>query len=325
MSISDSFDQLQDAADASSESVAEARRRRDLFIVALESFTDVAEVRLSGSLARSTHKDPIHDVDLVSVSHADDHPDWGDPGNSAEAALEHTRGLIKEKLGSDSDAAEQVRRCDLKNHSVKCFLDDPDDPGAFTVDVVPALLHPEQGLWVPERLSEKWVRSDPQYLIDAVKERREGWPEFPALVRVLKRWNSDHGDHMKSLVVEVLALELLVNAESYQEALRRFFTGAAQAVWQPIEDPAGLCGEIQPDLDVDAAYKKLDRAATLADEAVTAEADGRTRAAMCKWNEVFGDSYPPPPGGCGSGGVGVVAPAVVERPKPRPVVDAPQG
>lgn len=324
MSIGNSFEHLQDAADATPEAVADARRRRDLFIPALESFPDVDEVRLSGSLARSTHKDPIHDVDLVCVYHATDHADWDEPGDSAEAALEHTRDLIKARLGSDSDAPEQVRRCDLKNHSVKCFLDDPDDPAAFTVDVVPALLHPEQGLWVPERLSKKWVRSDPQYLIDAVKKRRESWPEFPALVRVLKRWNSDHGDHMKSLVVEVVALDLLVNAESYSAALRRYFTGAAQAVWQPINDPAGLCGEIQPDLDAAAAHKELDRAATLADEAVTAEAAGRTRDAMCKWNKIFGDIYPPPPGGC-SGGVGVITPAVVETPKPRPVVDAPQG
>ena len=61
---------------------------------------------------------------------------------------------------------------------------------------------------------------------------------------------------MKSLVVEVLALDLLPVADR-PAALSRFFTAAAEAVWGPICDPAGLCGEIQPDMDRAAASAAL--------------------------------------------------------------------
>ncbi len=83
-------------------------------------------------------------------------------------ALEHTRSLIKETLGHDGSEGREVRRCDLRNHSVKCFLDDPDDPHAFTVDVTPALVHPAKGFWIPEQDSRQWIRSDPEHLIGLV-------------------------------------------------------------------------------------------------------------------------------------------------------------
>lgn len=319
MSVNSGFDELQGEADATPEAVAEARRRRDAFREALPKAEDVDRVFPSGSLARGTHKDPIHDVDLVCVYHAVDHPDWGSPGESAVAALEHTRSLIKEKLGHDGTDGREVRRCDLRNHSVKCFLDDPDDPDAFTVDVAPALVHPERGLWIPEKRTEHWIRSDPADLISRVAKRHKDWPLFAKLVRILKRWNSDHGCHMKSLVVEVLALDHLPAADR-PVALSRFFTAAADAVWSPICDPAGLCGEIQPDMDRTVASAALEKAARDAAAAVEAAARNEDDRAMCLWRKVFGSIYPEPPGGCGSSG-----PVFIPAAPKRKIVDAPQG
>ncbi len=319
MSVESGFDDLQGVANATDEAVKEARRRRDAFRSALPIAEDVDHVFPSGSLARGTHKDPIHDVDLVCVFRASDHPDWGALGDSAEDALEHTRTLIKERLGADGTEGREVRRCDLRNHSVKCFLDDPGDPDAFTVDVTPALLHPERGLWIPERNSHDWVRSDPRYLLDVVANRHADWSQFAKLVRVLKRWNADHGSHMKSLVVEVLALDLMP-VKNRPTALARFFTAAASAVWSPIVDPAHLCGEIQPDLDRAAASAELERAAESAAAAVEAAERGEGRRAMCLWRKVFGNIYPEPIGGCGGSG-----PAVIPAVPKRKIVDAPQG
>jgi hypothetical protein len=309
VSINSGFDDVQSAADADIEDVREARRRRDVFKTALGPLDDVEEVRVSGSLARGTHKDPIHDVDLVAVFKGEKHADWGLPGGSAEAALEHTRQLITATLGTAGTG--EVRLTRLQNHSVKCFLDDPDADDPFTVDVTPALDHPEQGILIPERHSNKWIRSDPQYLIDLVAARHRNWNQFAKLVRVLKRWNSDHGAHLKSLVVEVLALEHLQEADR-PDAIAGFFTAAADAVWYPINDPAGLCGEIQPDMDKAAANEQLSRAADEAHRALEAAARNETAQAMCRWRKVFGDIYPEPPGGCDDRGVAVI-PAAPKR------------
>jgi hypothetical protein len=322
VSVDSGFDDLQKTVDADVVALREARRRRDVFVDALNDEADVENAWASGSLARRTHKDPIHDVDVVAVFSAEDHPDWGKPGESGEGALEHTRSRLKELLGSGGTDGVEIRLTRLENHSVKCFLDDPDDPNAFTVDVAPALPRVGSGTWVPERKSEKWIESDPEYLIKRVATRQEEWDEFVRLVRVLKRWNADHGNHMKSLVVEVLALDHLPVAPR-PDALKSFFTAASVAVLSAVVDPAGLCGEIQPDLDPSAASAALSTASDDAWRAVDAAAGDDERRAMCLWREVFGEIFPEPLDGCSDrSGVAALGPLLV---RPRPVRDAPQG
>jgi Second Messenger Oligonucleotide or Dinucleotide Synthetase domain len=329
MSVTSGFDDLQTAVDVPADPLKEARRRRRVFVEAFRTADDVDDAWGSGSLARSTYKDPIHDVDVVVIFDHDAHRDWNQPGDSAEEALEHTRGLAKELLGSAGSESVEIRHTLLRNHAVECFLDDPADPDAFTVDITPAVVRLEGGIWIPERESREWVASDPRYLIELVAKRQVKWDEFRRLVRILKRWNADHGETMKSLVIEVLALTHLREA-SRPNALQTFFAAAAEAVLEPVDDPAGLCGEIQPGMDRYEAKKRLEDAATTAWGAVQAEADGAIDRAMCMWRQVFGDIYPEPKGGCD--GVSLVGPAaaagttvnIAPRLR-RPVRDAPQG
>lgn len=324
MSVESGFDDLHSEVDADMPAVREARRRRDVFRAALGGLEEVKEVIPSGSLARGTHKDPIHDVDLLVVYEDDAHPGWHNSeenDDTAGEALEHARTSVKELIGRNGTEGEEVRHTLLRNHSVKCFLDDPDDPGAFTVDVTPALRRSEGGFWIPESLSDIWVPSDPEHLMKLVADRHAEWPLFAKLVRVLKRWNSDHGGLMKSLVIELLALDHL-DGEDRPCALSTFFTAAAAAVQEPVCDPADLCGEVQPDLDRDAAEEKLGEAAELAWEAVDLAGRRKGAQAMCKWREIFGDIFPEPPGGCGSGGAGAAAGAAAAK---RPIRDLAQG
>lgn len=338
MDLNDAFNQLQSAADADRNQVKEARARRDKFRDAFSPEDEIDEVIPSGSLARSTQREPINDVDLVVVFDADEHPDWGEDGPSAGDALDHLRKRIRALLGNDEGSFGQiVRLASPRNHAVKCFLDDPDDPDAFTVDVMPALRRAGH-LLVPEKKNTTWIETDPEYLIDEVAGRQNDWDQFRPLVRVLKMWNKNSGAGMKSLTVEVLALEHLPEASSRSRSLQRFFSAAELAIERPIEDPAGLCGAIEPDLDVEKAKEKLAEAATNSWKAVDAQDAGDTDRAACLWRQVFGDAFPEPEDGCpstddesqatsglligsgaaaGGGGIGVD--------QPRPVRDAPQG
>ena len=45
----------------------------------------------------------------------------GGPGDSAREALEHTRDLVNEKLGSDGTEGEEVRLTRLQNHALSCL------------------------------------------------------------------------------------------------------------------------------------------------------------------------------------------------------------
>jgi hypothetical protein len=328
MDISQAFDDLQKAVNASPDAVKEARRRRDLFRDAFASDADVTETVPSGSLARGSQKDPIHDVDVIVIFDPAEHPDWGEPGASAGDALDHVQSRVHVLLGvSDGTFAKEVRLAQTRNHSVKCWLDDPEDENAFTVDVTPALRQEGETLLIPEKESSDWVSTAPELLIRLVGARHSSWNRFVPLVRDLKRWGADQQTEMKSLLLEVLALHHLPEGER-PEALARFFTAAAVAVLQPVEDPAGLCGEIQPDLDRAAAAQHFTKAAESAWRAVEAEGRGDTDHAACLWRTVFGDIFPEPPGGCGNGAGAAAgaAAAVITIPRPRrPVREAPQG
>jgi hypothetical protein len=328
MNIDRAFDDLQREVNAPPEAVAEARRRRNLFCSAFQTDDDVVECVHSGSLARGSQKDPINDVDEIIVFDRAAHPDWGQPGPSAAAALDHVQSRVHDLLGvADGTFAQEVRLARARNHSVKCWLDDPDDPDAFTVDVTPAVREPDATLLIPEKQSSSWIKTDPEDLIQRVAERHAAWKHFVGLVRVLKRWGADQNTEMKSLLLEVLALHHLPE-DSRQKALARFFAAATTAVRLPVEDPAGLCGEIQPDLDREAASRHFERAAEAAWRAVEAEERDDTEEAACLWRSVFGQIFPEPPGGCGNGTrrAAVVGGAAALPARPRRTVrDAPQG
>lgn len=323
MGLDEAFDDFQRVVDADRDQVVLARERRDVFKKAFGAEDDVTEVFGSGSLRRSTQLQPVHDVDLVIVYDQEDHPDWGQPGDSAELALDHVRGRVNALLGTTNGSVEQlVRLARWRNHAVKCFVDDPDDPDAFTVDAMPALRQSDGTLLIPEALTNQWVTADPEDLIRRVAEHQADWKWFRPMVRVLKQWRLSVkvDGKIKSLVMEVLALECMPRAGSRPAALRAFFTAAAVRMNSPIADPAGHCGLIQPDLDIVGLRTALEAASEIATEACAAAANGDTDDALRAWQEIFGATFPAPeakntsPWGAG--------PALIT---PRPVKDAPQG
>lgn len=324
MSLNEAFDDHQKQVDADPTQVTESRERRDTFKGALGAEPDVVEVWGSGSLRRSTHIGPtIHDLDLVVVFEPGAHPQWGEPGDSAADALEVLGDKVHTLLGATHGTVEKlVRRADPRDHAVKCFIDLPGDPEGFSVDAMPALKH-NGALLIPEKHSSLWVPADPQYLVAKIAERNADWDYFLRMIRVLKAWRkrAQVEGKVKSLVMEVLALQHLPGGYSRPEALKRFFTSAATAVGnEPVTDPAGLCGEIQPDLDRTGLRDSLLHAADLADQACEAAEGGHTDDAKKLWREVFGKDFPAPKGKPKVGPT-LIVPAVA----PRPIKDAPQG
>ena len=331
MDITSAFAELQKVADADPKQVREGRRRRDLFRGAFCPEADVADVVPSGSLARSTQREPINDVDVIIIYDQEHHPTWGQNGTSAADALDHTAGRVHALLGSDGTVSQEIRLARPGNHAVKCFFDDPDDPDAFTVDAMPALRLADGTLLVPEKESQCWIQTNPEHLIELVRKRHEDWDLFRPMVRVLKLWKDVKSTTLKSLTVEVMALSHMPGGLSAPQALYRFFNALEHHIGVAVMDPAGLCGPTQREIDWNKAGDAIRHAARAAWEAVNAQDVGETDRAACLWRSIFGDAFPEPPGGCqqfdGDGadvlGAGLVI--GVGSSKPRPVKDAPQG
>lgn len=329
MSLEDAFRTLQQNVNADPIQVEEARQRREMFQFAFAGEPDGLTSVPTGSLARGSQIEPINDVDLIWLYDHTQHTDWGGSGASAKEALEYSRDQVKRLLGSEEALIELfgaagrhmkwVRHTRLQHHAVKCFLDDPEEDGAFTVDVVPALPRDPRGFWIPETNSAEWIETDPVRLIEEVLKRHGGYGEgqFVQLIRVLKRWSKDNGRVFKGLTIEVLALDHLPDAER-PLALARFFEAALTRIHEPILDPAELCGEVQPDLDRDRAEALLQKAAELSARAVVAAQRRKDAEAQCLWHELFGKIFPEPDGGCnkktnGSVKVGAAAGALGSR------------
>jgi hypothetical protein len=336
MSLNEAFLTLQENVNADPLQVEEARQRREMFQLAFADEPDAVTSVPSGSLARGSQIEPINDVDLLWVYDANAHAEWGQPGASAGAALEYTRDQVNRLLGSEQalitlfgDAGrfmKWVRHTRLQHHAVKCFLDEPGEDGAFTVDVVPALVRQPNGFFIPQTSNNEWIATDPVYLIERVLERHGGYGEgqFVQLIRVLKCWCKDDGNLIKGLAIEILALSHLHDDERPQ-ALARFFQGALEAIHEPIEDPAGLCGEVQPKLDRAKAESLLERASDLSSRAITAAGRGEERQAQCLWHELLGDVFPEPIGGCGKSSPRKGRYGTVVVPPPRPVQSVEEG
>lgn len=319
MGISASFDALQETVNADVAIVDLARERRDVFKAALSSAPDVTAVWGSGSLARSTQLQPVHDVDLVVEFDEAAHPSWGGAGDSADEAIERCRELVNDRLsvngGSYAQLVRQVRTAD-RNRAAKCFIDPPEADDAFTVDVMPALRRAD-GILIPMKRESRWSLADPEYLISEVAARQSEWDQFRPLVRLLKYWSKQsrtETGRVKSLVMEVLALECLPKAGNRPEALRAFFS-AASTHSLAVSDPAGLSGIVQPDLEVARFRRALEDAASDANAAARAVADNNQARASIHWRAIFGDAFPL------IAGVGGAA----EEDGPRPVRDSPQG
>jgi hypothetical protein len=182
----DAFDIFQGKVDADAYHVLKARHRRNIFGDALRTREDVTEAIPSGSLARGTQLDPIHDVDLIAVFDKTAHPGWGEEGDSAGQALSYTQEQVRALLGDWSSLTRHVvGQTLLRNHVVKCFLEprflaeDKGFSGWFAVEVMPALRDPKDGvLLIPERKNDRWQKADPEWLIAAVRHRQERWGLF---------------------------------------------------------------------------------------------------------------------------------------------------
>lgn len=322
MSIESAFDDYQRTVNADIKHVQIARQRRDLFKRAFRRENEVAEVFGSGAIARSTQLKPIHDVDMIIVYRPDEHPDWGQPGDSSLDALRHVAGRTLALLGPAGSVAPLVRltRVEGRDRAVKCFVDPPETEDAFTVDAMPALRQPDGTLLLPSVRRRRWEQADPEFLIEEVAKRQAQWEHYRPTVRVLKDWRLDLDLDIKSLVMEVLALGCLPTSGTRAQALRSFFTAAAVEVNYGVTDPAGYCGEIQPGLDLSALSRALRDASMTAAAACAAADDGDVDQALRHWHALFGPDFPTPRPTTAK--PAVAAPAFI---RPRPVKDAPQG
>jgi hypothetical protein len=276
-------------------------RKSRTFMEELQNLPGVDEVFLSGSFARGTSLFPPNDLDHVAVFDDQAAGSWGTGWGSAERALRHLAAGILE-LAENWAVDLHVSRAELRSHVVRL------DPVASHVtlggpgtSVPPIEIMPARRvggkLYVPERRFDRWHFTDPQTLIQMTRQRQQEWHNYGNAVRAVKAWADSEQLDLSSVAVEALALKFMPRGFWFRsmtrgEALAGFFKAAADARIWFLNDPSGVGGRIQNNIDYQRLWESLTRASVLTEAAVRAEREGRPNEAQDLWRETLSAQFP---------------------------------
>ncbi len=186
----------------------EARRRRQLVADALSDEFG-GRVFFNGSLAHRDANDPLTDFDIGIVL---PNPDglYGPGAKSAVDFKERARdavraALIEEFPNLRIEVADRTR-------SVLVRFSTPVSDRAvdFTGDIIIAIDHPDEGLWIPR--FDTWDRSHPEMHTDLISAGITATNGVLAHAnRLLKHWSLRHGSPMCSWHIKVHTLESITS------------------------------------------------------------------------------------------------------------------
>jgi hypothetical protein len=251
---------------------------------------------LTGSYDRWTIVRPPSDIDLFVVLRAQEHADdYFHARGGAQAALERLHARLK-----------------------RCYPDTPirkDHPSvrlSFSTvgfDVIPAFNRNGGGFFIPKHIGEGWIPTDPPNHADRTTAMNGATSKyFIPVVKMFKSWNYAHYRKLSGFHIEMA----LVNAwprrasvaypkgatvvyGSYAETVTAVFPCLSAQLAYYTPDPAGLSGNIDEYLSAEDRQLTRNRLSAAGESAAVArrhETRGDHRAAITKWREVFGDTFP---------------------------------
>jgi predicted nucleotidyltransferase len=270
--------------------LTEARRRRGLLAECLRrEFGPDSRTYVNGSIAHGDALTPLTDIDLgVVVPNPDgNYGPWAKgPEKLQQRAADAIRRDLKEEF---PDLRVTVGG---RKRSVYVAFGDPVDPDVddFSADVIVALDHPAQGLWIPNYTT--WDRSDPEahtrMVRDAVATSKVNYSKT---VRLLKHWARRHSKPLCSWNIKALALGCLaVELDQLQGMVTWFDHAISELSWQETPDPAGVAGPISLPGDRMELVAKLKKARDKLAEAIAFANDGYDTLAVEALATFFNDS-----------------------------------
>jgi len=233
---------------------------------------------LTGSYSRNTAIRPPKDVDFFIVLNDKKYGDL-----KPSELLNLLEKTLKEIL-PDITIFQQT-------HSVTIEYDEE-----FSIDVIPAFEINSELYKIPHvsEKSDSWLESNPKIHGEKLTESNDTVNGLLVpLVKLLKAWKRDKCSYVKSFHLELLAIEIINNSdiESYANGINLFFDSASNYLENScIVDPANSDNFVDNYLTDDerGSLKYLINAeATIAQNAVNLENNGKTDEAIKEWDKIF--------------------------------------
>ena len=203
-------------------------------------------------------------------------------GRSAVLAL---RALLATRW-SDLDADDNVVTIKYGDEDVASY------------EVAPVFPRKGSGYTMPNGAG--WMDTDPQeqaVLVTAKNEDCDG--EFVPFVKMVKGINREAGDPIEpAFLLEVMGLELVLDPFGrYRDEIRFFLASVSDQIVNDWPDPVGLGPDVNAGIGM-GRRRQLSEVVRgwlgVAEEALLLENEGKERAAVEAWRELFGWRMPRP-------------------------------
>lgn len=235
--------------------------------------------KLIGSAGRETIIRPIDDIDLLAK--------FSNQDNIFERYRHDSRSFLYRVR--DALTRFRVQVVGARGQAVRLFYTNPPN-----VDIAPVFGWGEGGYVLPDGQGG-WIRTDPDFHAQYFAQRDHALGYlFKPMVRMLKRWNNEHGKYFRSFHLEVVinvAFSSIGNDSRI--ACEKFFE------WAPTRleaaDPAGNDPDLSSYLTPASRQQLLANLASArqrARNANAAERSGRHQEAIRLWRIIFGSEFP---------------------------------
>jgi hypothetical protein len=285
--VDDAFAKLKSGLEITPTESAQAIKRHTEIRDHVKCHLQLCDDFLTGSYRRGTKTKRLKDVDIFCVVKSDGSDgDWRDL--TPAEVLSRLKAVLEKKYPSVTIG----RRC--------CTIEFGKEDAVVSFDIVPAFDRDGGGYEIPDKSEGKWIASNPRLHHEKTKAKNKDcaqlWVPF---VKMVKGWNREWDKPVRpSFLLEVMALKLVRPPfRTYPDEIAWFLATAAEQITNVWDDPAGLGPDVNSSMTVSektAAAGKLLDAQAVAERAIELQDEGKERAAVEAWRELFGNRMPRP-------------------------------
>lgn len=283
--VDEAFEKLRRQLEITKTEEDNAKRRHKEIRDVVAASWQLEDHFLTGSYRRHTKTKRLKDVDIFVVIDGGG-PQSGLQPKGPNAVLSGLKAILDEKY--DSVVIDRMA----------CTISVGSDEQIMSFDVVPAFKRADGGYEIPDT-RRGWIATNPKRQHKLTTEKNKACDDnFIPFVKMVKGANRELGDAVEpSFLLEVMALDLVSTPFGrFQDELNWFFAAAADEVLGDWDDPVGIgpgVNTMSPD-ERERAADRLRDAQQLAERAVWLEDQGKERASVEEWRELFDWRMPRP-------------------------------
>ena len=282
--VDDAFENLKSNLEITKTESEQAQTRHRLIREHIEDNWKLVDDFLTGSYRRDTKTKKLKDVDIFVVVDPDG-PQGSLARGTGTAAVYALRDVLA-KRWSDLDTDDNVVTINYGDEDVASY------------EVAPVFPRDGGGYLMPN--GAEWMDTDPQEqakLVTAKNKDCDG--KFVPFVKMVKGINREAGEPIEpAFLLEVMGLDLVVEPFGrYRDEIRFFLASVADQIVADWADPVGIGPDVNTGIS---AARRQQLAETVggwlgvAEEALQLEYEGKERAAVETWRELFGWRMPRP-------------------------------